>query len=107
MGKEQENVSARRGSMCKGMMQHDPLKNQRSLGARRTQPEMQLNSPAKLELAMLHTLGFSPALKRAALPNHNSWQAASSLTATPGNLDLVLPQFPPSAKHKMIDSPCP
>lgn len=40
MGKEQESVSARRGSMRKGVMQHDPPKNHRSLGARRTQLKM-------------------------------------------------------------------
>lgn len=75
VGKEQERISARRGSMCKGMTQHDLLKNLRSLGARKARLEMELNSLARLGLALLWNLGFSPTRVRAAPPDESSRQA--------------------------------
>lgn len=93
VGREQESISARRGSVCKGMMQHDPPKNLGSLGARKTPQEMQLNSPARLELARLRI----QALRQPTGELLFQLRAAGRRAG-----DLVLPQFPPSAKHTKV-----
>ena len=65
-GKKQERIPARRGSMHKGMMQQDSL--QQVIGCKKDSAGNVASLLARLGLAMLQNLGFSPALWRAALP---------------------------------------
>lgn len=86
----------KKGQQGQGLKQHDPLKNHRFSGARRSQPEMQLDA--------CHTTGsglFSNA------PKSCSSKLKQLAGYFPRHMDLVLPQFPPSAKHKMNSSPRP
>lgn len=102
-GKKQERIPVRRGSMHKGMMQQDSL--QQVIGCRKDSAGNTVSLLARLGPAMLQNLGFSPTLEncssRIEQPAGNFWKV------TLRNSDLLLPQFPPFAKHKMTESPSP
>lgn len=64
--REEAGKDSRRGSMHKGMTQQDSL--QQVIGCKKDSAGNVASLLARLGLAMLQNLGFSPALWRAALP---------------------------------------